>query len=158
MTFGGLFQKFSSARGRVGRVLLIVGLALAATRVLPSVPREQILLFQLEGAGVVRRLDATWTASGSKEPVGGVSLNFSSSAPHSVRQALSLPNGPYELAISLERNTEASAPDTANVQFKRDPVAAEAPSRVRSDVRPSPLPTHFVRRVQLEGGETVIRL
>lgn len=153
-----LFQKFGAARGRIARFILIAGLLLAASRVLPSIPREQILLFQLEGSGVVRRLDATWTASGSKEPAGGVSLNFPSPPPRSVRHTLSLPNGPYELAISLERSPETVAPDTANVQSKRDPVAAEAPSRVRSDVRPSPLPTHYVRRIQLEGGETVIRL
>jgi hypothetical protein len=73
----------------------------------------------------------------------------------SIRHTFSAPNGPYVLDISIERLDDEASPTRAPSD---DSVAAEGQAKVGSDVRPEPLHRTFVRRVNFEGGETVIRL
>jgi hypothetical protein len=159
MIRSGLFANPASLGARLARLLLFGGVAFAIVSLLPSIPREQILLFRLEEAGEIEQLNATWTVPGKAEPSGGVTLHFPVSPDRAIRHALSLPNGPYLLDISIQRvkdeNSNSAAP---NMPPARDPVAGEAQSKVGSDVRPKPPPTSYLRRVHLEGGETVIRL
>jgi hypothetical protein len=152
MTLAAFFEKLGAWRSTIARVLLFGGVAFAATRMLPSIPREQILLFRLDGPGVVRRLDATWAIPGKSEPMGGVTLHIGAPPPGSVRHAVSLPNGPYVFEISIERAQGETDPSTP------DSVAGGALRLLGTGERPEPPKTSYVRRVNLAGGETVIRL
>jgi hypothetical protein len=143
-------------RARLARLLLFGGLAGAVAVILPALPREQILSFRLEERELVEELRATWSVEGREQPEGGVTLHFSGSPPRTVRHTVSLPNGPYVLDISVRH---ADDPRSGQTHAKAtDSVAGEAPSRVGSELRREPATTTYVRRVNLEGGETIIRL
>lgn len=116
-------------RRTLARLLLVGGIALALTQVLPSVPHEQSLIFRLKDPAV-QKLEATWTPEGEREALGGVVLSFGDAAPREVRHRVKLPNGRYEIAVDLER--------------------AEADSGLSS--------RSTTRRVNLDGDETVISL
>ena len=146
----------SEWRGRLARLLLFAGLATGIVVLWPAVPREQILLFRLEDRELVRALHATWSVPGRGQPEGGFTLHFSEAPPRTVRHTVSLANGPYVLDISIQR---AESPHAGLTHTKaRDSVAGEGPSRVGSELRQAPPTTTYVRRVNLAGGETVIRL
>jgi hypothetical protein len=115
----------------LARVVLVAGFALAAALLLPNVPADQDLVFRLDGdPSLVRRVEATWTAEGEREATGGVRLGFEERAPRSIRHRVSLPNGRYEVAVQVVR-------ETADAALSH---------------------TTTTRRVTLEGGETVIPL
>lgn len=116
-------------RRLAARAALVGGLLIAAALLLPAVPREQVLVFRLNDPGSVRRLEVAFTREGEAQAESGVSLRYASAAPATVRHAVSLPNGRYRLAISVER---------------------ELPEGRRE--------TSLERRVTLEGGETVVAL
>jgi hypothetical protein len=91
-------------RRRAARLVVIVGIALVASQLLGSGPSEQSLMFRLgQERASVRRIDASWTPVGEREPAGGVTLRFPDGAPELVRHRVSLPNGRYELAIEVTR-------------------------------------------------------
>ena len=116
-------------RRTLSRLLLVGGIALALTQVLPSMPHEQSLVFRMKDPSV-QRLQATWTPEGEHEALGGVTLSFGDAAPREVRHRVKLPNGRYEIAVDLQR--------------------AEGDSGLSS--------RSTTRRVNLEGEETVISL
>jgi len=147
----------SAAPGRrqlIGRLILLVGLGLASLPVLARVPREQTLVFRLNDRSVTR-LEASFTPVGETAPLGAVTLRFPDRAPRSVRHQVTLPNGDYTIAVELE-STEHSGAELA-------PPAPRASGRGASDSEPSTgsestRETSSVRRVSLQGGETVIPL
>ncbi len=129
-------------RQHLPRLVLLGGLAVAAVVVAPTIPRDQTLVFRLgEEVQPVHRLEATWTRYGQEEPTGGVTLTFPDHAPSRVRHQLHVPNGQYVLAIVLER----AAPETTS--RGRANLPREHTARIR-----------YVRRVDLEGGETLVPL
>ena len=90
-------------RRHVPRVVLLIGLAVAALELGPTLPHDQTLVFRLaSGLQPVKRLEATWTRYGADEPTGGVTLRFPDEAPSHVRHRLKVPNGEYVLAIVLD--------------------------------------------------------
>jgi len=111
------------------RVALVGGLALVLTWAAPRVPHDQVLVFRLPDAASVRRLEFVCTREGQREPLRGATLRYDSAAPSSVRHRLSLPNGRYVLSISVERQLPDGLTETS-----------------------------FLRRVSLDGGETVVAL
>lgn len=113
----------------LARVALIGGLGLAASWFLPSLPREQDLVFRVGATQPVRSLDVSFTLEGQRVPQRGVTLRFADKAPATIRHQLSLPNGRYDVRISIVREL----PD-------------------------GPKETMLLRRVTLEGGETAIPL
>lgn len=121
----------SAWRARAARVALVLGFAVAAAVLLRRAPAEQELVFRLEdGAGAVRELSASWRPEGEPEASGGVELRFDARAPRNVRHRVSLPNGRYEVAVEV----------------------------VRQEADAALSHTTTTRRVNLEGGETVIPL
>lgn len=123
-------ERGSGWRRRLARVLLIAGVGIALARFLPSLPRDQSLVFSI-GAdrSRVRALEATWTREGETEALGGVELRFADAAPSRIRHRVRLPNGRYEVAVELATEDDGGLAHTSTT-----------------------------RRVTLEGGETVIRL
>jgi hypothetical protein len=119
-----------SLRRLAGRLALVGGLALSLSFVLPRVPRMQVVTFRFSAAEPVRRLSASFTREGEREPASGVTLNFPGRAPASVRHEVTLPNGRYDVTVEVARD----APDGALEE------------------------TSWERRVTLEGGETVLPL
>jgi hypothetical protein len=118
-------------RRRVARLLLVAGIALAASQLLGRAPSEQNLEFRLGAERAsVRRIEATWTPAGEREAAGGVTLRFAEGAPARVRHRVSLPNGRYELAVEVTRQERGSG--------ERQTTTS--------------------RQVTLEGGETLISL
>ena len=112
------------------RLVLVVGLGLALVSLLPQLPREQTLVFRVQ-ENHVQRLAVSFTPQGEREARGGFTLSFPGSAPSRIRHQLELPNGDYELSIELTRDLLGARRDQE---------------------------TSFVRRVTLDGGETIISL
>lgn len=111
------------------RLVLVGGVALAASWLAQYLPRDQELVFRIPDPSSIRRLDLSLTRDGEKAPENGVTLNFPSAPPSSIRHRTSLPNGRYQIAISVRRQL----PD-------------------------GPEETSWVRRVSLDGGETLVVL
>ncbi len=123
---------------RISRALMLAGLVVVAIVVLPSLPHAQQIVFRLgDDHDDVRRIDATWTRAGEREPLGGVTLRFTPPAPRSVHHDLSVPDGDYVLAIDVE-HVETS--------------------RAGQGTLPGAATAHYVRRVRLHGGETTVAL
>ncbi|GMV17671.1 MAG: hypothetical protein HS104_12705 [Polyangiaceae bacterium] len=110
------------------RALLLLGLGAAAALLLPSLPQEQVLVFRV--GAPVRRLTVSYTREGEVEPRSGATLSYTSAPTESVRHSVSLPNGRYVVSLDVERAT--------------------ADGGVRE--------TSYVRRVNLDGHETVLPL
>src|SRR5690606_25583040 len=87
-------------RRLLARASLVGGLTLGAVHLLPAVPREQTLEFRLPAE--VARLDASWRRAGETEVVGGVTLRPEGPPRRRLRHQVALPNGLYELTVSLE--------------------------------------------------------
>jgi len=117
-------------RRAAARLVLLVGLGLALVSLLPQLPREQTLVFRVQ-ENQVQRLAVSFTPRGERAASGGFTLSFPGSAPSHIRHQLELPNGEYELSIELTREMNARRRDQE---------------------------TSFVRRVTLDGGETIISL
>jgi hypothetical protein len=117
-------------RRAAARLVLIAGLGLALVSLLPQLPREQTLVFRMQ-ENHVQRLAVTLTPRGEREASGGFTLSFPGTAPSPIRHQLEIPNGEYELSIELTRDVRG---------VSREPE------------------TSFVRRVTLDGGETIISL
>jgi len=120
-------------RPLLARLALVLGVLLALLPLLPEIPREQTLLFRFDGTGV-ERLEVSWTRTGEKEALGGVSYSFPVQATRDVRHRVRLPDGEYVLSIEAE---------------------TRAAGRGAAENTPQ---TSYVRRVNLAGGETVIPL
>jgi hypothetical protein len=114
-------------RRHVPRALLLVGVVVAFFVLLPALPREQRLVFRV-GVAPIERLTATWSSLDDGAPLGGVTLHFDDDKSGRIRHGVSLPNGQYTLAIDVAR-----------------PSGAGRPAQ-----------TSYLRRVNLEGGETTI--
>jgi hypothetical protein len=123
-------EKPGPVRRVAARLVLVVGLGLALVSLLPQLPREQTLVFRVQ-ENHVQRLAVTFTAQGEREARGGFTLSFPGFAPSHIRHQLEIPNGEYELSIELTRDVHG---------LRRDRE------------------TSFVRRVTLDGGETIISL
>jgi hypothetical protein len=140
-------------------MFIMAGVATVVALLLPSVPREQILVFRVEDHVGIERLEASWARQDKQETLGGISLHFPDTAPRFIRHTLSVPNGAYVIDVRLHARDRAFSKERAGkAASPSDSVAGEAPGGVGSDVRDGPPTTTFVRRVNLEGGETVIRL
>lgn len=120
-------------RRRIAQLALLVGAALVAARLLEAVPEDHELVFRVPSGQSLRSLRATVSDSAGEE-LGGLSLRFPEGRRYSVRHALRLPPGNYEIRLEVEL-FQADGPD---------PFA-----------RPK---TNLVRRVSLRGGETPISL
>jgi hypothetical protein len=148
-------------RRLIGSLALVVGLVLASLPVLSHVPREQTLVFRLEDRSVTR-LDASFTQAGEPTPLGAVTLRFPDRAPRSVRHQVSLPNGEYVIAVeveSAERPGKELSEPASPAEGRRPHIGrAPRPDGELSSGSQSARETSFVRRVSLQGGETVIAL
>ena len=111
------------------RAMLLLGLGTAAALLLPNLPEEQVVVFRVAGADL-QRLSVSYTKEGEVEPRSGATLRFGSPPPASPSHRVSLPRGRYVVAVDVERRAG-------------DGGAKE---------------TSYVRRVNLEGGETVLPL
>ena len=120
-------------RRRAAQLLLLLGLALAASHLLSALPGDQELVFRFPDRRPISRLEAHWQDE-SGAVLGGVTLNFPAGRRYSARHTVELANGTYEFLVELEF------------------LAIEGPGR---GARPK---TKLRRRVTLRGGETPISL
>src|SRR5690606_28107010 len=96
-------------RRRLARLLLVGGIALAATQLLGGIPKEQELVVRLQTPVAVRTLNATWFDTEGQE-VGGVTLHFPAGRKRTIRHHVELPDGSYEIHVELEL-LDAESPD-----------------------------------------------
>jgi hypothetical protein len=117
-----------SWRRTAARASVVVGVALAASAVLPEIPKENLIRLQLKQAsGPISRVDLTWTRVGTNTPAGGVSLRFREKAPKLVEHSVLLREGDYRLDVVVH------------------------------DARPGPAGTSTsTHRLHLAGGETTV--
>ena len=108
-------------RRRAAPLLVLAGAGLASLVLVPRVPHERGVGLRLPDAGSVTGLDVAWapapradgagvaTASG-EEPVQGGSWHFASgAAPATVETRVHLPDGRYELNVTIERGSSREA-------------------------------------------------
>ncbi|UQA56529.1 hypothetical protein [Polyangium aurulentum] len=102
----------SSSRRRFLTLILLAGGVGAAVSILPHWPKERAIDFRIEeDAGSVVGLDVTWSRAGSTdEPVLGSSFRFApGEAPKIIHTTVHLPDGSYELDITLERSDRSAS-------------------------------------------------
>jgi hypothetical protein len=92
-------------RRRLGFFLLVGGGVLAAAQLLPRWPHERHLSLRLDDPSTVTSVDLAWTRQGyDGEPSAGSSWRFpAGKAPRRVEGAVKLPNGTYEVEITILR-------------------------------------------------------
>jgi hypothetical protein len=97
------------SRRRFLSLILLAGGVGAAVSILPHWPKERAIDFRIEeDTGSVVGLDVTWSradgAHPGSEPVLGSSFRFTpGEAPKIIHTIVHLPDGSYELDITLER-------------------------------------------------------
>lgn len=101
-------EKWWKDRAKLARLVALAGvLAVVLTGkslVLPNLPSEQAVEMRLESPQDVIGLDIRWSAPGSDEDITTTSLHFSpGQAPSLVPAAVRLPDGAYDVAITVER-------------------------------------------------------
>jgi len=101
-------EKWWKDRAKLARLVALAGvLAVVLTGkslVLPNLPSEQAVEMRLESPQDVIGLDIRWSAPGSDEDITTTSLRFSpGQAPSLVPAAVRLPDGAYDVAITVER-------------------------------------------------------
>lgn len=94
-------------RARLARALLVGGVALAALRLAPALPRDQHLEFVAPRGTAIRALDLTWSADGTA--VGGVQLRPSDPTDR-IEHYIRVPHGRYTLEIAARLSTCGRAP------------------------------------------------
>lgn len=105
-------------------MLLAVGGVLAASIVLPTLPREREIHLRLEEPASITGLEMTWapaapsrSASSGAEPIAGSSWRFAAgAAPGRVMTTVRLPDGAYDLAIAVRR-TDGTRSSQRTVTF-----------------------------------------
>lgn len=132
-------------RGFLARAALIGGLAVVASVLARSAPRDQTLIVRLNSRQVAR-VSGVITRVGESEPAAGFSQDFPGRSPGLVRHTFSAPNDTYIVVITLQDKPSA---DRA--------LPAQAPSAAEAEGMP-PIPgeTSFERRVSLVGGELTL--
>ena len=75
----------------------------AGALLLPAVPRERAITLNLEEPSSVVGVDVAWSRDGA-EPIRGGSWRFDpGAAPKAIETAVSLPDGTYDLDVTLRR-------------------------------------------------------
>jgi hypothetical protein len=95
-------------RGKVARWVAIAGVLAVAlvgkSLLLPRIPSDHDVEVLFESPQDVTGLDLRWSEAGADEDIVATSLHFSAgSAPSSVLTQVHLPDGPYDVAIIVER-------------------------------------------------------
>jgi hypothetical protein len=86
-------------------LLLIAGAVVAGGMLLRHLPKERTVELRLDDAPSVTRVELAWAArEQAGEPVQGGTWHFpSGSAPKSLRTLVRLPDGRYDLDVTVER-------------------------------------------------------
>jgi hypothetical protein len=132
-------------RGFLARAVMIGGIAVVASVLQRSAPRDQTLVVRLNSRQVTR-VSGVITRQGESEPAAGFSQDFMGRSPAVVRHTFSAPNDTYIVVITLQDKPAAEGETRAPA-----PSAAEA-----EGMPPIPGETSFERRVSLVGGELTL--
>lgn len=93
---------------RFAPLLLVAAAGIVAARVLPKMPRERSVRYELGDASSITRVDVVWTSA--PEPssaAAGAAWSFErGAAPRSLRSVMSLPDGHYALDAVIHRGEE----------------------------------------------------
>jgi hypothetical protein len=101
----------SRIRHRWAPLLLVAAAGGAAFVVVPHVPREHVVALRLDDAASVTGVDVDWTPiSGDSEATqGGVWHFVAGKAPGELSSSVRLPDGRYELDVTVERGPARQA-------------------------------------------------
>jgi hypothetical protein len=139
-------------RSLLARVLLIGGIALVASLMARSAPRDQTVLVRLNSRQV-SRVSGVISRAGDTEPAAGFSQDFPGASPARVRHTFSAPNGTYIVVITLTDRLQHAG----NREPKASAFGAPAPNANETGGSgPIPSETSFERRVSLAGGEVIV--
>lgn len=96
---------------RFAPLILVAGAAAAGSVVAPHVPHDRTLQLELSDPSSVTRVDLAWDeAALSDRAIQGASFRFQpGSAPTSIRTNVRLPNGRYDLDVTVERGADRRA-------------------------------------------------
>ncbi|MES1172768.1 MAG: hypothetical protein ABUL62_00465 [Myxococcales bacterium] len=151
---GKYLAQGSFGRRLVTRAIVVGGAVFVGGQVMRTLPHDQILIFPLGSSFPnAQRFSVSWQVPGSKEPSGGVTVSFKDPPPLQIRQHARLPNGNYIVTMVIE-----SEPVRNEQQRGQEQEAVNAESNAEKSISSSELKTTVERRVNLEGGETMIAL
>lgn len=96
---------------RFAPLLLVAGAGLAGATMMPHVPHERTVELRLDDAAGVTRVDLAWDdARAGDAALQGGSWRFpAGAAPSSLRTVVRLPDGKYDLDVTVERGPERRA-------------------------------------------------
>jgi hypothetical protein len=96
-------------RDRWAPLLLVAGAGVAASVFVPHVPRERTVALRLEDAASVTGVDLAWApvGTGDRDAVQGGTWRFQAGhAPKEIATPVRLPDGRYQLEVTVERGAE----------------------------------------------------
>jgi hypothetical protein len=93
-----------SATYRFAPLLLVAGAIAAAITLIPHLPKERRLELRLDDVSSIVDVELSVASASNGEPVQGNAWHFSAgSAPASLSTAVNLPDGRYEVDITVQR-------------------------------------------------------
>lgn len=143
-----------SARRRLARVCLVVGLLAAATTVLPELPRDTPVTFAFNTDAAKRtrvtRLEVSYSPRGSEATSGSFTLYFPEGAPNRVTHTIRTVSGDYDLDVSV-----GTAMDFSKAVGKTQPRRTDFQAKTAFVTNGA---TRFTRPVTLNGNPATIIL
>lgn len=96
-----------SATRRFAPLVLLAGAAAAAFTLVPHLPKERQIELRLDEVASIVDVELSFARSADGEPVQGNSWHFGAGrAPASLTTSVNLPDGRYEVDISVQRTQE----------------------------------------------------
>jgi hypothetical protein len=96
-----------SATRRFAPLLLLAGAVAGAFTLVPHLPKERQIELRLDEASSIVDVELSFASSSDGEPVHGTSWHFDAGrAPTSLTTSVNLPDGRYEVDISVQRTQE----------------------------------------------------
>lgn len=136
---------------------MVGGIAIAAVRLAPALPREQQLVFEAPSGATFVALDLTWRKQDDQGLAGGVELRPNAKT-HRLTHRIEVPNGEYTLSIAA-RLHRACGTDPCPPSAAVTPRSAGETPRSADDTEGSPPQLiRLERTVALEGDTTRLTL
>lgn len=156
----------SKVRRRAALIVLALLAFILFQTISRDLPHEQAVVFRfpLGERTSAEELTASFTRVGEREARAGVTLSLRELKGHDVRCSVHLPNGDYIVTVELTHDTSESATDTPkkdaspNKKSAEDALTGTNPENVDKGPSRNRVETLVVRRVTLEGAESIVPL
>lgn len=152
----------SKVRRRAALIVLALLAFVLFHTISRDLPREQPLVFRfpLGERPDANELTASFTRVGEREARAGITLSLRELKGHDVRCSVHLPNGDYIVTVELTEGATDTEKKNAspNKNGSEGALTGTYPEDVNKGPSRNRVETLFVRRVTLEGAESIVPL